>query len=146
MNFLSFSPICVQGDARKGQYGSNKGKASSPVGTQGGFPPECSLGAAPPGNGIRAEASPEALLRGYIPGDFPTGSPPQGLICILPSLVRLISTVLRARGAATFNIFVNYLYKMSLPVFISEMLLNVAAPLARVVVPLHHFCWSAISG
>ncbi len=43
----------------------------------------------------------------------------------------------RAREAAAFNIFVKYLYKMYLPVFISEILLNAAASLARVVFPLH---------
>ena len=44
--------------------------------TQGGFPPECSPGAAPPGNGISKEASPEALLRGYMPGGFSPPGPP----------------------------------------------------------------------
>src|SRR5258707_2682110 len=96
-------PVCSPGAAPPGkfvgedtlpggaaQYGSNKGKASSPGRTQGGFPPTCSPGAAPPGNGMSVEASPEALLRGYMSGDFPTGSPPQGLLCILPSLLPLI--------------------------------------------------------
>src|SRR5258707_14804158 len=41
--------------------------------TKGGFSPECSPGAAPPGNGISGD-SPEALLRGYTRGDFPAGS------------------------------------------------------------------------
>src|SRR5258707_7964528 len=36
----------------------------------GRFFPACSPGAAPPGNGISG-ASPEALLRGYMPGETP---------------------------------------------------------------------------
>jgi len=42
--------------------------------TRWGNPPACSPGAAPPGNGISQKGTPEALLRGYTPGDFPTGS------------------------------------------------------------------------
>jgi len=62
-------------------------KEALAVGTQGGFPPACSPGAAPPGNGMSVEASPEALLRGYMPGENRPGSPPENSPC--PSLNRI---------------------------------------------------------
>src|SRR5258707_549351 len=47
-------------------------------GSQGGFSPVCSPGAAPPGNGISEKGTPEALLRGYTPGISPPGPPRNG--------------------------------------------------------------------
>ncbi len=62
-------------------------KEALAVGTRWGNPPACSPGAAPPGNGMSVEASPEALLRGYMPGEHRPGSSPGNLPC--PYLNRL---------------------------------------------------------
>jgi len=62
-------------------------KEALAVGTRWGNPPACSPGAAPPGKPPRSCHSPEALLRGYMPGEHRPGSSPGNLPC--PYLNRL---------------------------------------------------------
>jgi len=78
-------------------------KEALAVGTRWGNPPACSPGAAPPGNGMSVEASLEALLRGYMPGENRPGSSPENSPC--PYLNRLEALLRccisgRVRGAA----------------------------------------------
>src|SRR5258707_11659464 len=61
-------------------------KEALAVGAQGGFPPACSPGAAPPGKPPSCH-SPEALLGGYMPGENRPGSSPENSPC--PYLNRL---------------------------------------------------------
>ena len=55
-----------------------------------GKSPECSPGAAPPGNGISEKGTPEALLRGYTPGKNRPGTPRRGTCDLHPNL-RLVT-------------------------------------------------------
>src|SRR5258707_9254052 len=69
--------------------------------TQGGFPSECSPGAAPPGWLPRSCHSPEALLRGYIPGIFPPGPPRRIRLALISTVLPLARVVVPGENGAT---------------------------------------------